>query len=336
MIDSEGNHAEKPDHAGPREPRPCVVFHAGSLGDSVMIWPLLRVLLRRGGDVTLVSSKSKAALAQSALNPQLALGPEIAHNARGRLSAQDIEQPRFNALWSRGAIAAEARDDSVARVISFLVEPGSEVGRAWAARAAELFPRAEITLAGAPGSRSRNQLWACLDVHTTGQATVAITPPDAPIVLHVGAGGRDKRWPLERFITLRDLLAARHKPSVRLIAGEVEQEHFTIAERAAFDRAGGQIIIELEELARALGAARLVIASDTGPGHLAAQLGVPTLSLFGPTDASVWSPTGPRVRVLKPAKPSPMEWLSVDEVARAGGAMLSERPSGPLGPSAAQ
>ncbi|MBX9737965.1 MAG: glycosyltransferase family 9 protein, partial [Phycisphaerales bacterium] len=330
--------------------RPCVVFHAGSLGDSVMIWPLLRTLMRRGGDVTLVSTRSKGALAESVLNsctsrlsavhlgtPSLREGTiadrlrresaspvELGGGELGRLVAEDIERPRFNALWGTSAIAPDSRNDRVAGVISFLVEPGSDVGRSWAAQAAELFPHAEITLAGAPGSRTRDELWALLDVHTMGIAPAAVARIDAPLVLHVGAGGDAKRWPLERFIALRDVLAARGHQDVRLIAGEVEQERFAGAERAAFDSATGQIIGTLAELARVLAGARLVVASDTGPGHLAAQLGVPTLSLFGPTDASVWSPTGPQVRVLSPPQPSSMQWLAVDEVGRACGQMLSE------------
>ncbi len=283
-----------------------------------MIWPLLRALMRRGEDVTLVSTRAKATLAAATLNSQVGAA------ASSRIRPKEIEQPRFNALWGASDLLAHTSDQRAGRVISFLVEPGSDVGRSWAAQAAAMFPHAEITLAGAPGSRSRDELWARLDVHTMGIAPTAIARIDAPIVLHVGAGGEAKRWPLDRFIALRDFLTARGHQDVRVIAGEVESERFTGAERAAFDIASGQIIGTLVGLARVLAGARLVVASDTGPGHLAAQIGVRTLSLFGPTNASVWSPTGPQVRVLKPPQPSSMHWLEVDEVARACGEMLSE------------
>jgi len=41
-------------------------------------------------------------------------------------------------------------------------------------------------------------------------------------------------------------------------------------------------------------AARAVVGADTGPMHLAGMLGVPGVSLFGPTDSGVWGPVGMR------------------------------------------
>ena len=41
------------------------------------------------------------------------------------------------------------------------------------------------------------------------------------------------------------------------------------------------------------GAARF-IGNDSGPGHLAAITGIPTLALFGPTDPARWRPLGPQ------------------------------------------
>ncbi|MEO5346310.1 MAG: lipopolysaccharide heptosyltransferase I [Magnetococcus sp. YQC-9] len=43
--------------------------------------------------------------------------------------------------------------------------------------------------------------------------------------------------------------------------------------------------LTLEQLAGALAGAGAVIATDTGPAHLAAALGVPTVALYGPTPA---------------------------------------------------
>lgn len=63
--------------------------------------------------------------------------------------------------------------------------------------------------------------------------------------------------------------------------------------------------------------AALVVANDTGPGHLAAALNTPTLSVLGPTIASQWAPWGPSVTVLQ--KPPPgdgaeCDWPTADEV----------------------
>lgn len=45
--------------------------------------------------------------------------------------------------------------------------------------------------------------------------------------------------------------------------------------------------------------AALVIANDTGPGHMAAAVGAPLLSVLGPTDPARWGAVGPTVQVLR-------------------------------------
>jgi hypothetical protein len=111
-------------------------------------------------------------------------------------------------------------------------------------------------------------------------------------------------------------------PSPRLVAGEVERDRFSRSERDVFLASGGVFSDDLGSLADLLRCARLVIAVDCGPAHLAAQLGVPTLSLFGPTDPGRWAPVGPRVRVLAPASPSAMEWLAPERVLEEAMAIL--------------
>jgi ADP-heptose:LPS heptosyltransferase len=44
--------------------------------------------------------------------------------------------------------------------------------------------------------------------------------------------------------------------------------------------------------------AEAFISGDTGPLHFAAGLGVPTISLFGPSSAARWAPLGQRHQVL--------------------------------------
>jgi heptosyltransferase-3 len=144
-------------------------------------------------------------------------------------------------------------------------------------------------------------------------------------VLHAGAGSASKRWPLGRWLDLAERIRAACGPGggvgpaaadVRLIAGHVEREGFTHRQAAAFEAAGGVYLDDdLPALAALLRTADLVVCADSGPGHLAAQLGVPTLALFGPTDWRVWAPEGPLVRVIAPPSPRPMAWLMVDRVA---------------------
>ena len=51
--------------------------------------------------------------------------------------------------------------------------------------------------------------------------------------------------------------------------------------------------------ARLAARAALFVGADTGPTHLAAAAGTPTLALFGPTRPERYGPVGPRAAVLR-------------------------------------
>jgi heptosyltransferase-2 len=44
--------------------------------------------------------------------------------------------------------------------------------------------------------------------------------------------------------------------------------------------------------------AALMLSNDTGPGHMAAAVGTPLVSVMGPSDPALWHPWGPDVQVL--------------------------------------
>lgn len=287
------------------------VMHSGALGDWVLVWPLLRALGRADAQVVAVTHESKARLAAEWID----CAPGAIVPLRG-----GIEQARLTRWWSgpdscHSLGTPSIRDSpllvpSPDRIITFLCDDSAPAGRAWLAAAAAEFPHAAIEAAGAHGFPSRTELWARADVATRGGIPPRINP-SGPIVCHVGAGSIDKRWPLDRWAALIGTLRAQRR-TVEVLAGEVEQERFNDAERACFGALGGRFVGELERLAIAIAAARLFIGADTGPTHLAAQLGIPTLALFGPTDPGIWAPIGPAVRVLAPPLPRPMEWLEVE------------------------
>src|SRR5260221_4138551 len=95
------------------------------------------------------------------------------------------------------------------------------------------------------------------------------------VVLVPGAGRPDKQWPPERFGEV-----ARRIGDRRVIAvWGPDEESLAAATGCAVAPP-----TDLRELAWLLKHARLVIAGDTGPLHLAAALGTPVVALFGPTD----------------------------------------------------
>jgi heptosyltransferase-2 len=56
--------------------------------------------------------------------------------------------------------------------------------------------------------------------------------------------------------------------------------------------------------------AGLVVANDTGPGHLAAAVGAPLVSVLGPTVPEQWAAWGPTVSVVRHWP----RWPNIDEV----------------------
>jgi len=102
-------------------------------------------------------------------------------------------------------------------------------------------------------------------------------------VIHPFASSVAKRWPLENF---REVARGLGIP-VRWCAGPEEE----LAEAVRFE--------DLYELACWIARARVYIGNDSGISHLAAGVGTPVVAIFQTTDAGVWSPRGPHVRVLE-------------------------------------
>lgn len=108
--------------------------------------------------------------------------------------------------------------------------------------------------------------------------------PRRHLVLHAGAGWANKQWLPERWAEVARQLAAITGEAVRAPIGPGEEE-LVAAVAAAADGAVEPVpAADLPSLARELLAARLVLAGDTGPLHLAHALGVPVLAVMGPTD----------------------------------------------------
>jgi len=115
------------------------------------------------------------------------------------------------------------------------------------------------------------------------------------VALHPGSSGfgQFKRWPAERFAALARRLASPHAPAA-LTFGAGER---ALAEEVAQRSAGAARLVttpSLKALAALLARARLLVAGDTGPLHLAALLGTPVLGIYGPKDPAVYGPYGRR------------------------------------------
>ena len=166
------------------------------------------------------------------------------------------------------------------------------------------------------------------------RAHVARLTPGRYAVLMPGANWPTKQWPAERFAALVGPLRDQFGLEC-VVAGGPDVAHLAEKVPAAANLAGRT---NLRQLVALLERAALVVANDSGPMHIAAALGRPLVTPFGPTNPVR---TGPYrrmdsvVRVDIPCSPcysrrcshvSCLKWVQTDPVLE-----LAERQMNGLG-----
>ena len=142
------------------------------------------------------------------------------------------------------------------------------------------------------------------------------------VVYHPGAGKVPNRWEAKRFAAVANTLAQELNVSTLITAGPMDDEpvaEMTSMLHIPFELVKGKTI---REVAVILASADLVLSNDTGIMHVAAAVGVPVLSLFGPTDPDQWAPLGIQHRFIKGEKGN-INTITVDEVVARAREMLS-------------
>jgi len=118
----------------------------------------------------------------------------------------------------------------------------------------------------------------------------------AVLAIAAGSGAREKNWPEECFIEVANWWRKAIDGVPLLLIGPVE------AERGGIDRLREHCLVaadlRLSQIAALLKRSTVYLGNDSGISHLAAGLGVVTVTLFGPSDPSQWAPRGRCVRVV--------------------------------------
>ena len=283
-----------------------LVFHHGALGDTVLTWPLLRAV----GGATFIAPMGKAKLSAQWIDGITPLDGDSA--AFSRLFAPDAEHDLDNATLDLLR--------SADRIVSFV----SDGYDAWSANLWCIAENAQIHIVmPKPPSQLGQHVFQyhraqLADQHLSLEITIPPTHSvaDGPVVIHPGSGALSKCWHTDRFAELIEHLESTGR-RVILLLGEAERYRWPdkLIERwrRQYDLREPDSLIELADV---ITSASLYIGNDSGPTHLAAQLGLPTIALYGPTDPAVWAPIGPAVHILAPDACQPMTWLDVDTVIR--------------------
>lgn len=126
-----------------------------------------------------------------------------------------------------------------------------------------------------------------------------ITDRQKLIGLNPGGGWAIKRWPPDRFAALADALVEAYDARILLLWGPGEQPIIDAVVRHMKRKALVLPPASLIELAAYIQHCSLLISNDSGPMHIAAGLGVPTIGIFGPTNPLLQGPYGPGHRIVR-------------------------------------
>jgi heptosyltransferase-3 len=270
-----------------------VLFLApADLGETVLATGALAHLLGPGDQLTILTGADAAPLFRAAPGLKAKytvegvgdVGPfiELAWRRRGRRFDIALDLRRSPASIVIPAKRRLAR--KTPEVLRHLVEDFSE-------------------LAGA----ERNQapvIW----LDERARKTAADAVPDAVPLLLLAPGGNAeaKRWPHERFAAVARRLVGGALNGARIAVLSAAPRDAEIAARlvSSLDADGVPAVdlgatFDLLAAAALAERATLCIGNDNALTHIAAALGAPTLTLFGPTDERVRAPYGPRTRTLR-------------------------------------
>jgi ADP-heptose:LPS heptosyltransferase len=111
------------------------------------------------------------------------------------------------------------------------------------------------------------------------------------VVVHPGASGPERRWPVPRFAAVaRRLAADGHRVLVSGSPGEAAAAHQLAAAAGLPPSAVLAGRTDVGSLAALVAHARLVLCGDTGVAHLATAYGTRSVLLFGPVPPGLWGP----------------------------------------------
>jgi heptosyltransferase II len=127
-----------------------------------------------------------------------------------------------------------------------------------------------------------------------------LTPDTRVVSIHCGAGKLPNRWPAERFAEVARRLCKEQSVLYVVVEGPMDKEPVGRLLRAM---EGIDVLLvkgkPIRMVACILAHSHLLMTNDTGIMHVGAAVGVPVLSIFGPTDPRQWAPIGEKHRYIK-------------------------------------
>ncbi len=352
----------------PRAVRRILVIHRLRIGDAVMITPLLRALREHFSDAEIVLAVSPLVEVlfrrDRHVDRLIVVAPRPGEDDR-ELAARTAAQAGrpdlafvldFTALSPRIAVLAGA-----AVRIGY-----DDHGRGWRLTHTLPWPpdwnRATADYPPSTSPRHQAERWLALGALAGAQATDARPalqadrsrrwkellpgcgiPEDARVLLVHPGSDASYRWRPERWAAAAGRLAQRHGLRVVLSEGPDDAPITDAVRRAMGPPAPNTVGRGLAMAVDAAAKAALVLSVDTSLSHIAAAVGTPVVTLFGPGDPAIWRPFGEESRVVRDpsrrcggcklprcplAEHLCMDGIGVDDVIRAAEELLARSSPG--------
>lgn len=122
------------------------------------------------------------------------------------------------------------------------------------------------------------------------RAAMGIPSGQPYAVVHPTALYPTKQWAPENFARIGSFLETEAGLKIIYPAGPGESAALDAVERARGDSISRLENISLGRFSAALAEARLFLGNDSGPAHMAAALGRPSVVIFGSSSSSIWGP----------------------------------------------
>jgi lipopolysaccharide heptosyltransferase II len=295
-----------------------VVCTGGGVGDVLLATPVMRALHTRYEHVVALTTPEHRAVLLG--NPDLT--DVWTDDGNAAALAARIAAVRFDASLVTWATLRSA-------LLPFLARVPTRVGQARRLYSA-LFTR-RVVVRSEAGDRTTHWTQILLDFARALDCDVADSAPvfvvdDAArsaarevlaaagvsepfVVLHPTRGiSASREWPTQGLGRLGDALRTRLGATV-VVSGSAADRR--VAEAVAAQCGGISLAgaTSLRAFAAIAQRARCVVAMDSGPMHVAAAVGAPTVGIFAlqSDEPDRWAPLGARVTVVRPSYPCPPE-----------------------------
>jgi ADP-heptose:LPS heptosyltransferase len=132
------------------------------------------------------------------------------------------------------------------------------------------------------------------------------------IGFHVGAGKKQNRWSLKKYVELIKLIQSKNKLKFYFTGSNADSEEIDYMRDCFDDTCGYFLNRAIPELAALISKSDFFITNDTGVMHVAGATKTPQISIFGPTNPFNWAPVGEKKYFIR--KSELIDDVSVNDV----------------------